>query len=411
MRVWKDGAFAAAALDAELHRHPKLDPRDVGLTTELVYGVLRTTGPLEERIAEHAKQDRWRKQPWLRAHLCIAAYSLLALDRVPDHAAVDEAVEAVKRRGGTKVAGFANAILRRVAKGARLDPARAAVDGLPRWLSAALVGAVGEAGRDALVQGVPPTALYLRAERDREAWVAKLQEAAPRGTVEVGALSPRAILLRGAGDPTRLPGAGEDWWVQEEGAQVVAQLVDAQAGDEVLDACAGRGGKTRILLEAGATVDATDLHGKKLARLGDAPTRRREAVDWGKGPGALAEARYDRILVDAPCTGTGTLRHRPEIATRLRPTDLTRLTALQTAIVRNAAQQLRPGGRLFYAVCSVLQAEGEGVLDAVCRGDETLVPAAFTGPQAHLTTGGVVRLSPHEHGTDGFFVGCLERRP
>jgi 16S rRNA (cytosine967-C5)-methyltransferase len=219
-------------------------------------------------------------------------------------------------------------------------------------------------------------------------------------------------LLHGAGNPQRLRGANTDWIVQEEGAQAIALLVGAKPGDSVLDACAGRGQKTLLLSEGGAVVDAADLHPRKLALLGasGAKVRAVYAVDWTRGSGEVSEL-YDRVLVDAPCSGVGTLRRRPEIAGRLAASDPSRLAAVQLAIARGAARHVRPGGRLIYAVCSVLREEAEGVAEALAR---ELEPAPFDAPldiepriepAAHS-----LLLLPHLHGTDGYFIASFSRR-
>jgi 16S rRNA (cytosine967-C5)-methyltransferase len=420
-RVWQDGAWAAPALDAELARSG-VDAREARLATELVYGVLRTSGWLDARIAAHAKNDRWRKKPEIRAHLSMAAYSLSFLERVPGFAAVDEAVEAIRRIGGAPVAGFANAVLRKLARApSRREELPAAIESsLPRWLRDALDASLGEGGARAFVHSVapPPVGICLRAGAARESWIERLQQTATQATIEPGRVSPRAILVRGAGDVKRLPGANQDWIVQEEGAQAVALLVGAREGDAVLDACAGRGQKSLLLGEAvgeSGAIDAADLHPSKLARLAVSPAgslvRSRFAVDWTRGSGDVS-ARYQRVLVDAPCTGVGTLRRRPEIAARLAAADPARLAAVQLHIARGAAQHVESGGRFVYAVCSVLRDEAEGVASALLEPHEglRLEAAPFDAPLAAALGAGEapqLRLLPQIHGTDGYFVASF----
>ncbi|MBX3264528.1 MAG: RsmB/NOP family class I SAM-dependent RNA methyltransferase, partial [Labilithrix sp.] len=213
------------------------------------------------------------------------------------------------------------------------------------------------------------------------------------------------------------------WTPQEEGSQLVALALGARPGEAVLDACAGRGNKTGLLARAvggAGSVDAADVHPKKLERLtreleriGRRP-RATFAVDWSRGTGdaAAPDPRgYDRVLVDAPCSGTGTLRRRPELALRRAAADVDELAALQRAILARAATLVRPGGRLVYAVCSVLREEAEDVLAAATAG-AGLEPSPFDSPAAAAVAGGgtTLRLLPHEHGTDGYFVASLRRR-
>jgi 16S rRNA (cytosine967-C5)-methyltransferase len=424
-RVFAAGAFASAALDAELAR-AGVDARDAALATELVYGVLRTEVTLDDRLATLAGRRAWAKELGAegRAHVLMAAYSLSFLDRVPAFAAVSEAVAGARAAGGERVAGFANAVLRRLsAEVAAKRPALAdaIVASAPGWLRGALRRSLGRAGAAAYLAAgpvPPPIGLCLSHAEERAAWIDALRRAAPGATIEAGKVSPRAVLVRGAGDVRRLPGAGEAWIIQEEGAQAVALVAGARPGECVLDACAGHGNKTWLLARevgsAGA-VDAADLHADKLAQLRAGPagasTRATYAVDWTAGAGDVPEG-YDLVVVDAPCSGVGTLRRRPEIARTRAEADLARLAALQATIARRAATRARDGGRLVYAVCSVLREEGEEVAARLAEGDELgvrLEAAPFEGGigRALAGEGHAVRLTPHEHGTDGYFVASF----
>ncbi|MBI4701756.1 MAG: Sun protein [Deltaproteobacteria bacterium] len=425
VRVWQRGAFAAAALDAELLRHPELGEREARLCTELCYGVLRTGPELERRLDAYAPRQGWKRQPLVRAALLVAAYSLCFLDRVPSFAAVSAAVDAVARNADRRAAGFANAVLRRLA--AELERAgrpaleAAALASVPAWLRDRIDASVGPEHTAALLRasGAPPLCLCLRRGEDREAWTQRLRSAAVRARVEPGALSPRCIVLRAAGDPRRLPGAGEAWTVQEQGAQLVALALGARPGESVLDACAGRGGKALLLAEEvgpQGAVDAADLYPAKLRRLREAAgrggVRHCHAVDWTRAAGRVPDG-YDRALVDAPCSGTGTLGRRPEIAGRLRPEDPARLAELQIAIVRAVASRVRDGGRLVYAVCSVLREEAEDVVEALQRpAPAALQLAPFDAEPVRTLAGDAptLRLLPSEHGTDGYFLASFAVR-
>lgn len=417
-RVWHEGAWAAPALDAELRRHPQLDPRDGRLATELSYGVLRTQRVLEREISRHTENDKWRRQEAVHAAMCIAAYAILFLDKVPDFAAVDEAVEAVKRAKGRRVGGFVNAVLRKLVTAPRPGSLeQAIVEALPAWLSQALAQSVGDVTPFMTAALPAPMCLCLRRGEDRDAWIAQLRQAHPGAQIEAGALSPRCIVTRGLGDQRAVAGHDGAWIVQEEGAQLLAMSVGAREGETILDACAGRGGKTLWLCESvapGGAVDAADLHPRKLERLAATPAgrlvRAQYAVDWEKGVGQVPEG-YDRVLVDAPCSGTGTLRRRPEIVSRLGASDVARMAALQIAVTKRAASRLRPGGRLIYAVCSVLPAECEAVVDALLA-DESLglQRAPFDVPLPPGVEGQhAFRLLPHVHGTDGYFAASFIR--
>ena len=424
VRVEKEHAFAAAALEAELVRAADLEARDRALATELVYGTLRVSPWLEAQIAPHAPRGTAKLDAFVRACLTLAAYQLYFM-RVPAFAAVNEAVGAIREVRGPRVGAFANAVLRKLA--AQAAEARAGesaetrllgdatVDSTPAWLREALERSLGpEGARSFLLCSVDAPAVALRVEgaieraAERDAWVERLRAAAPDAAIEPGHASPLAILVRGAGKPQKLPGYADGAWsVQEEGSQVAALSLGARPGETVLDACAGRGNKTALLARAvGSTgaVDACDASPAKLERLGEElarvglRARATYAVDWSVGSGEV-EGTYDRVLVDAPCSGVGTLRRRPEIALRRKAEDLGALALVQGAIARRAAAHVRPGGTLAYVVCSVLREEGEAVIDAL---REALPDFEALEPS--------FRLLPQVHGTDGYFVAKLVRR-
>jgi 16S rRNA (cytosine967-C5)-methyltransferase len=424
LRVMREGAFAAAALDAALDRFPEMEPRERALATEIGYGALRTARYLERRIGEGTPRGIGKLDDVTRAHLCVAGYQILFLDKVPHFAAVSEAVGRVRAERGERLASFANAVLRRLAERALRQPrpsmAEAVMSSAPAWLSEGLVAALGaEGARSFLAAAVPPP-LGLRVRRqDRDTWLARLSQALPRARFVPGRVSPLSILAFSAGDPEKLPGHDDgELIVQEEGAQAVGLSLGARPGERVLDACAGRGNKTSLLLDLGAETHAADLHPKKLAalaaehrRLGllECPTY---AVDWTVGTGDV-EQGYDRVLVDAPCSGTGTLRRRPEVLIHREDPDLGALSDRQVRILVRAASRLRRGGILVYAVCSVLEREAEDVIRRANAEDPSLVPEVFPeGPVRDLAGDATsLRLLPHVHGTDGYFLACLRREP
>jgi 16S rRNA (cytosine967-C5)-methyltransferase len=426
-RVEKERAFASAALEAELARLVQLDARERALATELVYGTLRVAPWLEQRLARFAPRGIAKLDARVRACLLVAAYQIF-FTRVPAFAAVSEGVDAVRTARGERVAAFANAVLRKIAAEAQdlgqTDREEAVVASTPTWLREGLERSLSADGARAFLRcALEPPAVALRVEdaAERDAWVARLRAAAPDGAFVAGRVSPLAILARGASKPQRLPGWNEGAWsVQEEGAQLAALAVGARAGETVLDACAGRGNKTALLARAvgaGGAVDACDASPAKLerltvelARLGLRP-RATFAVDWTVGSGDVAAA-YDRVLVDAPCSGVGTIRRRPEITLRRGRTDVGATARTQVAIALQAAQHVRPGGSLVFVVCSVLREENEDVVDAIRSACSHLEPAPFDAPEARAIAGNApaFRLLPHVHGTDGYFIARFVRR-
>jgi len=412
IRVLRDSAFGAAALSAELERAHGLEERDRALATELFYGTLRLQNALEARLTAHA--PRGLKDLVVKAELLIAAYQLLSLDRIPAFAAVNAAVDGVRAARGKQVAGFANAVLRKVAQGEKLSPTDAARESVQPWLLQALEASVGKAEAQALI--VPPkdklVGLRLVAGRPVPGW---LESSA------AGRLSPRARLVSGEGDPRKRDGYAEgSFVVQEEGAQAIALALGARPGERILDACAGRGQKTTLFSEQvgpSGEVWASDAYPRKLEALSSEyerlqlPPPQMRAVDWTIGTSDVP-ADFDRVMVDAPCTGTGTLRRRPEIATRLSPEDPARLSALAEAILRSAATRARPGGRVVFAVCSVLEAECEALVQRVL---DVLEPVAFDCPELLPPWGeepapSAFRIGPGALGTDGYFAASFRKR-
>lgn len=408
VKVLVEEAFAAAALSAELDRLPQMAPRDRGLATELTYGTLRAARYLEGELSALAPRGLGGLDASTRAPLWIAAYQIACLSRIPAHAAVSAAVEEIKRQNGEKVAGFANAILRKFAAGGR-DPRPVPLElamhkGTPRWLQRSLDAALGaESGAGFLGAGPVPPPLCLRVRHgDRETWAEKIREAMPQALVVNGKIGGRALLCRGVGDARLLPGAEEGAWVvQEEGSQVLAEALGALPGERVLDACAGRGNKSLALLDLapGVILDAADLHPGKLERLRLEADRFGHVlagtfgVDWSEGMGEIEKGVYDRVLIDAPCSGIGTLRRRPEILLRRGKDDVARLAILQRQILNNALQAAKPGGTIVYATCSVLREEMEDVIAGV----------------EGATVTDVKRLLPDRDGTDGYAYATLVR--
>ena len=435
-RVEKDGAFAAAVLDHELKRASQLSPRDRALTTELVYGTLRLRTLLEKAIEAVTPRGIQTLDPRTRAMLLIAAYQI-HYTRVPAFAAVSEAVEAIRLTKGRTLAGFANGALRKVALVATTSPLPplplAFRDATAPWLRRALERSIGDAATEALLTAGPyPPPLNLRVRgattEARDAWVERLRAAMPGAHIEPGQVAPGAIRIRGAGDPHVLPGYAEgEWTIQEEGSQLVGLLLGARPGERVLDACAGRGNKSSLIAEAlrgadgegAGRLDVADVKPDKLGRLGGEFARLGLAapetfgVDWSIGCGDVTPGIYDRVLVDAPCSGTGTIRRRPEIQTRRQMADVTALAEVQVKMLAHAVDAVRPGGRLVYAVCSVLRDEAEGVVGKLREVRDDVEPVAFDAPIAETLFGpGATqgRILTHLHGTDSYFVASLRRR-
>lgn len=412
LRVEQEGSFAAAALSSALESDKNVSPQDRALATELTYGVLRVRLGLLAELEHLLHRGSSAKLDALaRTHLLLGLYQFLFLDRVPGFAATSEAVKLVTEARGARLGGFVNALLRRAlreiespgaAPGAVKAKAlaRVAWASMPEWLRQALVRSLGKEQARAFCTDalkVPPSSVAVLDPALRNAWIADhpdlLGAASP--------WSPHGVNLASSATLADLPAFGRSFYVMEEGSQALALALAVQPGERVLDTCAGRGQKTALLAQTGPReLVATDLHDTKLDELGarferlGLPVPTRAAVDWSRGPGSVT-GPFDAILVDAPCTGIGTLRRRPDLLLRRAPEDLQRLPELQRAILAHAAQLLAPGGRLVYAVCSVLVEEGSAVVDAVLAENESLQCTSCA------------RLLPMHQGTDGYFFAVL----
>ena len=429
-RVRRDGAFSGAALAAEL-RSGRLSADDVALTTRLTYGVLGTEGVLDEVIDRFLRRGA---EPRIRDVLRLAAFELL-YGRAPAYAVVDQAVAAA-RAIRPQAAGLVNAVTRRVADEASGFPwgdpatdrdALARVSACPRWIVDEYLSSLGdEHGREALIACADPAPAYVRVDpfaAPIDETRALLEPAAPVQTppdVDCYRLE-RPAALRGAG-------AGQGWFSMDAAAQLAPSACSPQPGERVLDAGAGRGNKTVCLqalaMRAGgaAGITALELHPGKAARL-------RERLDLSGVPGVtveVADAResaqrlgrgmFDIALLDAPCTGLGTLRRYPEKRWRLGPDDIGRMAGLQLSLLEGVAGAVRPGGRVVYSTCSIAHAENEGVVreflespagrEFVVQELDAVVPDAWS---AFVTRAGMFQSWPVAGGPDGHFVAVVRR--
>jgi 16S rRNA (cytosine967-C5)-methyltransferase len=416
-RVERQGAFAGRALSAALDRAPGLAPEERALATELTYGVLRRRARLERALGALASRGLDKLDLGVRIALWVGAYQILFLDRIPAYAAVSEAVEACKRLKGAGVAGLANALLRRLAAGgepplpdAGRDPLGYLVEaaGLPPWMARLLLAEQPAADAVAFGDSIgAPAPVALRANTlraTRDAVAARLAAERPGAVLEQSPLAPDALLARRLEGPAATR-AWEDglYAIQDVGAQAVVELLGAAAGERILDACAGNGGKSAHLAAlAGnaARIDAVDISPAKLAeaervfrRMGVRGVTT-AAADLTR-PLPDATPRYARILLDAPCSGLGVLRRHPEALGRRTAEELPALAARQRAMLVALAPLLLPGGALVYAVCTFERAEAEDVV------------AAFLAdhPAFHLER--TLRTWPHRDGADAFFAARM----
>jgi 16S rRNA (cytosine967-C5)-methyltransferase len=420
--VREDDAYTNLALPAAIEKH-RLGPRDAAFTTELASGTIRRQGTYDAVLAACVDRPLSKVDAAVLDALRLGTHQLLAM-RVPAHAAISTSVDLVRSGGKASAAGFANAVLRKVAQHeleAWLD--RVAVDPAtrhshPAWVVDELRLAVGEAQLEELLEAdnLPPkVTLAARPGRaDRAELPGEPTPYSPYGAVLQGG-SPAAVTAVAQGR------AG----VQDEGSQLVALLLaraDLDGPDRSwVDLCAGPGGKAALLAglaaERGARVVAIERQHHR-ARLVARTLAGSDGVTGvltadGTAP-PLHPATADRVLVDAPCTGLGALRRRPEARWRRTREDLDTLVPLQRLLLATALELVRPGGAVVYATCSPVLAETAEVVSATlhARPDVRLDDARALLPDVPDCAGPLsrtVQLWPHRHGTDAMFMALLRR--
>jgi 16S rRNA (cytosine967-C5)-methyltransferase len=431
--------IAADILDGVLHKHRTLDEqldgaaahpglknlsdRDRALMRRLVATILRRLGTLGHVLSRLLDRGVPTDAPRAQSALLIGAAQILWMD-VPDHAAVDLSVRLVQSdRRAAKYAGLVNAVLRRCARegGGLIDEVKSQSLDVPPWLLRRWIAQYGEATARAIALAIShEPSLDISVKSDPAQWATRLHgETLPTETVRT--------LLQGS--VTMLPGFNEGhWWVQDAAAALPARLFGDLAGKTIVDLCAAPGGKTAQLVHGGARVVAVDRSPGRVARLRDnlarlaleAETIVADAVEWR---GADHGGGFDGVLVDAPCTSTGTIRRHPDVAWLRQESDLKALTSLQQRLLQNAVTLLKPGGTLVYCTCSLEAEEGEQAVAALLAAEPSLArapigPSEVSGLAEIVTAEGDLRTLPchlpHQDprlsGLDGFYAARLIRR-
>lgn len=395
--AWADRAFRSAAAAAGL------DERDRAFAMELAYGTVRLVRPLDHAIESLGRRPLARLDAPVRAALRLGAYQLAYAGSVPPHAAVDESVELVRRAGLERAVGFANAVLRRLAAGigealgslGDETPAQAALrHSYPDWVANTWWSELGREEALAL----------MRAQNEPAETVVRLNR---RKVEDPDALAGERF--PDLPDALRVARVPPEWlerglvWPQSRASQLAGLAVGSRPGERVLDLCAAPGGKATQLEGDVVAVELDAARARELedvaSRLGAANVRVVRA-DGLALPAELSE--FDRALVDAPCSGLGTLASRPDLRWRAKP-----LPELQLALARAAVARVRPGGTLVYSVCTINAAENERVVDALGLPFDDL--GAEWPAYRHPRRPELLLTLPHRHGTSGFFVARLRR--
>jgi len=427
IRVERDGSWASELLNAP--RMDTLSREDRALTYELVMSTLRWQSELDARIAKYSSQQVSRLDGEVRIALRLGACQLAHLERIPAHAAVHESVEMVKSSGKRSAVPYANAVLRKLAASAKTPMAEAEGEGTqelaaefahPEWMVARWIDMYGYIAARAICeadQHASGSALRLCTHDAEE----ELTEAGIR--IAPGALLTGARRLISGDLAHSIAFRDHHVAVQDEGSQLVAALVGK--GARILDCCAAPGGKTAAIAARNpeAQITAVEVHEHRARALKERVAGMNVKVIHGNATALEWKEKFDCVLADVPCSGTGTLAGNPEIKWRLKAEDLGGLQDLQISILRAAAAALAPGGRLVYSTCSLEAEENEDVVKQVLCGEEalTVIPCeqvleelkaggelAWAEP-TELVQGGFLRTLPGIHPCEGFFAAVLQR--
>jgi 16S rRNA (cytosine967-C5)-methyltransferase len=424
-RVFEQGAYADRALSAEA---VGLDQRDRALATQIAYGTVQRRETLDHVASQLVRRPLGTLEPVVLAAIRIGLFQILYMDRVPDHAAVDETVELTKRhsRGGT---GLVNAVLRRGAqRGPHLleklsdrDPASAAVmHSVPPWLAELWWEELGPERARSLLRAVnEPAESALRINSLVAAEAGEVSGELPVPWHPAPGL-PEGVVMEGPFDVQ-----GSELWrngavmAQSRGSMLVSRVLDPSPGQRVLDLCAAPGGKTThlaALMRGQGEILAIERHPGRAAAL-EETCRRMGAelvrVEVGDAADVELTDAFDRVLLDPPCSGLGTLQSRPDRRWRASPRSIDQLVEFQQRLLRTAAAATAPGGALVYSVCTISRREGEDLIARFLAAHEgwdaedlgEAYPDWRSGPDPRF-----LQLLPDRDGTDGFFIAKLRRR-
>lgn len=418
-QVFDQGAYSNIALNKALESSP-LSTQDKGLATELVYGTVSRKITLEWYLA-HFIEDREKLDTWVYYLLMLSLYQLVYLDKLPPHAVVNEAVNIAKRKPGTDK--FVNAILRKMSQSTLPNPAeikrknkRLSVQySVPVWLVQTLIAEYGDERAERIFQS-----LHTRNKASvRVTDSQRVEQLAEELDAQHSQLSPVG-LVKSQGHF-----AGTDYFkeglitIQDETSQLVAPTLDIQGDEMILDACAAPGGKTCHMASylTNGKIVALDLYDHKLAlieenaqRLGLADKIETKRLDASRVHEEFGSDTFDKILVDAPCSGIGLIRRKPDIRYNKASMDFDSLKTIQLQILDSVCQSLKIGGIITYSTCTIIKKENREVIQEFLHQHPNFEQVMLDHPKTDIMVDGCLLITPEQYQTDGFFIGQLRRK-
>jgi len=440
LRVEQAGAFSNLQLNRAL-QDAALAKADAGLATEIVYGTIQRKLTLDYWLSRFVAKGLDKLQPWVHLLLRLSLYQIAYLDRIPPHAVVNEAVGIAKHRGHAGISGMVNGVLRAVlrrreelALPAEGSPAErlSLAHSYPEWLAQRWIDTYGlDTAEAMLAAGNEPPKSSIRVNRLRNGRAAVLEELKQGGYVaEPSPLSPAGIVVGRGGHlaDSEAFRAGL-WTVQDESSMLVAEACAPEPGMQVLDCCAAPGGKSTHLAELmgdSGTVWANDVHPHKERLIADQAARlglaciRTSVTDAAELRRRHEPESMDVVLLDAPCSGFGVIRRKPEIKWTKSPRDVEEIAAVQHRLLSSVAELVKPGGLLVYSTCTIERRENEEQIERFLAGHpefaldadwpaHALDALRQAGVIEADTFTGAVQLLPHHYGSDGFFIARMRK--
>lgn len=435
VKVEQQGAYSNLLLNSSLQK-ATISREDAGLVTEIVYGSISRMNTLDYVLGSFVNKGIAKLQPWVRNLLRLSLYQIMYLDRIPSHAAVNEAVNIAKKRGHQGISGMVNGVLRSVLRAGDLpvlpqdltEAERISIQfSHPLWLVERWIAEYGADAAEAIcAANNEPPAVSLRVNTtmiSREALLKQMIEQGLQATASE--ISPYGIVVKGGGNL-----AYSSWYqdgyisVQDESSMLVAEAVAPEPGMRVLDCCAAPGGKTTHMAELmkdEGHIYANDVHPHKAKLISDQALRLGlESVVTGSQDAldledSLEPRSFDRILLDAPCSGLGVIRRKPDLKWRKQPEDITSIATLQSQLLQSASKLLKPGGILVYSTCTTEQSENREVVSEFLKRNPDFVSVTFDSPVWNrlegtaLAEGEGIQILPQHYGSDGFYISRLQR--
>lgn len=434
--VEQDKAYSNLLLNQALQKH-HLERADAGLATEIVYGTIQRLNTIDYYLGTLVSKGLGKLQPWVRSLLRLSFYQLHYLDRVPDHAVVSEAVNIAKRRGHSGIFGMVNAVLRNAIR--RKDQWQlpqelplaeriALQHSHPIWLVERWLRQLGAERTERICEAnnVPPhVSIRTNPLKNSREELLRLLEESGHVDAAPSPLAPAGVIVNGGGNMALTPGYAEGLFtIQDESSMLVAEALAPAAGMTVLDCCAAPGGKTTHIAELmgdEGVINACDIHEHKKQLIDAAATRlnlssiRTMVADARELSKEFDAESFDRILLDAPCSGFGVIRRKPDLKWVKSEAEIKAIIKIQRELLEEVNTLLRPGGTLIYSTCTIEKEENEGnVMNFLQKHPEfELAPIVITGLPATLAESaqaGMLQIDPDEFHSDGFFIAKLRKK-